>query len=220
MTDQPAELAALLNGYYWVYGPAFDVDASERGTDGKIDNRRRQFGTMVLARRPIQTSRLLVFSKKATIHHLNMDVGALECVIDTPLGPLRIYSLHLASLSAPERLCQIEQLLARHHDATLSGGPWTGDFNLQDPVEKDQSSIFNWSNGESQLAMPQKALLLGDFNSALNSAEYDRIAGPVDPAAGRVGKPTFASVNLKGRFGSVPAFEGTRFRHQRMSGSG
>ena len=44
-----------------VYGPAFDVDASERGTDGEIDNRRRQFGTMVLARWPIQTSRLLVF---------------------------------------------------------------------------------------------------------------------------------------------------------------
>ena len=61
MTDQPAELATLLNDYHWVYGPAFDVDASERGTDGRIDNRRRQFGTMVLARWLIQTSRLLVF---------------------------------------------------------------------------------------------------------------------------------------------------------------
>jgi len=105
MTDQPAELARLLGDYHWVYGPAFDMDASERGTDGKIRNRWRQFGTMVFARWPIQASRLLVFDKTATAHHFNMDVGALECVIDTPLGPLRVYSLHLGSLSAPERLC-------------------------------------------------------------------------------------------------------------------
>lgn len=186
MTDQPAELARLLGDYHWVYGPAFDMDASERGTDGKIRNRRRQFGNMVFARWPIQASRLLVFDKTATVHHFNMDAGALECVIDTPLGPLRVYSQHLGSLSAPERLCQLDQLLARHRDVAVSGGPWTGDFDLHDPAERDQSAVFNWSNGESQLEMPQNALLLGDFNSEPDSAEYDRIAGPVDPAMARV----------------------------------
>jgi endonuclease/exonuclease/phosphatase family metal-dependent hydrolase len=132
MSDQPAELARLLDGYYWVYGPAFDVDASERGPNGEIANRRRQFGTMVLARWPILASRLLVLPKCATVHHFNMDLGALECVIDTTLGPLRVYSLHLSSLSAPERLVQIERLLDRHREAAASGGPWTGDFKIQD----------------------------------------------------------------------------------------
>jgi endonuclease/exonuclease/phosphatase family metal-dependent hydrolase len=187
MSDQPAELARLLDGYYWVYGPAFDVDASERGPNGEIANRRRQFGTMVLARWPILASRLLVLPKCATVHHFNMDLGALECVIDTTLGPLRVYSLHLSSLSAPERLVQIERLLDRHREAAASGGPWTGDFKIQDPAERDQSAVFNWSNGESPPAMPSTALLLGDFNSEPDSAEYERIVGPVDPAMGRVG---------------------------------
>ena len=186
MADQPAELARLLEDHYWVYGPAFDVDASERGPNGEIVNRRRQFGTMVLARWPIRASRLLVLPKTATVHHFNMDLGALECVIDTALGPLRVYSLHLGSLSAPERLGQIERLLARHREVAASGGPWTGDLDVQDPAERAQSALFDWSNGEPRLAMPETALLLGDFNSEPDSAEYERIVGPVDPAAGRV----------------------------------
>ncbi len=34
--DQPEALAELLPEYYWVYGPAFDVDASTRDLDGKL----------------------------------------------------------------------------------------------------------------------------------------------------------------------------------------
>ena len=53
MIDQPAELAALLPNYYWVYGPAFNMDASEAGADGAVINRRRQFGNMILSRWPL-----------------------------------------------------------------------------------------------------------------------------------------------------------------------
>ncbi|TIS96042.1 MAG: EEP domain-containing protein, partial [Mesorhizobium sp.] len=42
--DQPEVLSRLLPGYHWVYGPAFDMDASE-WRDGHLVNRRRQFGT-------------------------------------------------------------------------------------------------------------------------------------------------------------------------------
>ena len=51
--DQPAELGALLPDYYWVYGPYFDMDASERAADGTVVNRRRQHGSMLLSLRPI-----------------------------------------------------------------------------------------------------------------------------------------------------------------------
>ncbi len=50
--DQPEILSRLLPGYYWVYGPAYDMDASEQ-RDGRVFNRRRQFGTMLLSRLPI-----------------------------------------------------------------------------------------------------------------------------------------------------------------------
>ncbi len=43
MADQSAELSALLPGYYWVYGPGFDIDAST-AQGGVVENRRRQFG--------------------------------------------------------------------------------------------------------------------------------------------------------------------------------
>jgi endonuclease/exonuclease/phosphatase family metal-dependent hydrolase len=51
--NQPAELGALLPDYYWVYGPYFDMDASERTTDGTVINGRRQHGSMLLSRSPI-----------------------------------------------------------------------------------------------------------------------------------------------------------------------
>lgn len=53
MVDQPARLGELLAHYYWVYGPSFDVDASSRQEDGRVLNRRRQFGPMLLSKWPI-----------------------------------------------------------------------------------------------------------------------------------------------------------------------
>ena len=99
MTDQPAELAALLPDYHWVYGAPFDVDASEVRGDGTVLNRRRQFGNMLLSKRPIFSSRLHLFEKAATIGPHNLPYGALEGVIDTSVGPVRFYSLHLSYLT-------------------------------------------------------------------------------------------------------------------------
>ncbi len=50
MSDQPEILGRHLKGFYWVYCPAFDVDASECKSDGTVVNRRRQFGPLVLSR--------------------------------------------------------------------------------------------------------------------------------------------------------------------------
>ena len=82
MADQPAELSALLPGYYWVYGPGFDMDAST-AQGGVVENRRRQFGNMLLARWPIVSSRFYALPKMRTTDHFNMDMPALEGVIAT-----------------------------------------------------------------------------------------------------------------------------------------
>jgi endonuclease/exonuclease/phosphatase family metal-dependent hydrolase len=165
--DQPAMLSALLPGYHWVYGPAFDMDASRREGD-RVVNRRRQFGTMLLSKLPIVWSRLHALPLSRTVRPLNTRNAALECMIRTPAGPVRFFSLHLAHIAAEERLEQIDYLLAEHRRAATAGGPWSG---------ADDEPERNWSNGEPEPESPAAAIWMGDFNMEPGSAEYGRIVG-------------------------------------------
>ncbi|CAH2401095.1 endonuclease/exonuclease/phosphatase family protein [Mesorhizobium ventifaucium] len=165
--DQPEILSRLLPEYYWVYGPAFDMDASER-RDGRIVNRRRQFGTMLLSKLPIAWSRLHTLPLRRTVRPLNTRNAALECMIRTPAGPVRVLSLHLAHIAAEERLEQIDYLLAEHRRAPSDGGPWSG---------ADDEPVRNWSNGGPEPENPLAAIWMGDFNMEPGSAEYRRIVG-------------------------------------------
>ncbi len=88
--DQPAELAALLPKYCWVYGPAIDLDASEQAADGTVVNRRMQFGNMLLARRPILSSRLFMLPKLSAIDRQPSQRDALEGIVETDSGLLRL----------------------------------------------------------------------------------------------------------------------------------
>ena len=185
--DQPEILGRHLKGFYWVYFPAFDVDASERENDGAVVNRRRQFGPMVLSRWPLRASRHILFPKLGTVNYFNMDTGGIECVVDTPSGPLRVYSVHLSAISTRERLMQIDRLLECHRNAQTNGGAWTGDGLLSDAVEAKHLVDQNWSNGEAPPPMPQLTVMMGDFNSEPESPEYTRLVGEIDPCNGRVG---------------------------------
>jgi len=167
--DQPEVISRLLPDYYWVYGPAFDMDASER-RDSRVINRRRQFGTMLLSKLPIAWSRLHALPMRRTVRPLNTRNAALECVIHTPAGPVRFLSLHLAHIAAEERLEQIDTLLGEHRRASADGGPWSG---------VDDEPQRNWSNGEPEPESPLAAIWMGDFNSEPGSAEYRRIVGDV-----------------------------------------
>ena len=166
--DQPALIAQMLPQHHWVYGPAFDVDASYRGLDGRIVNRRRQFGTMLLSRLPIAWSRLHLLPMRRTVNRLNTQNAALECLIRTPCGPIRFFSIHLAHIGADERLEEIDYLLDRHLRSEVAGPPWSGD---------DDESERSWTNGEPEPDCPLAAIWMGDFNSEHGSAEYKRIAG-------------------------------------------
>ncbi len=156
MADQSAELSALLPDYYWVYGPSFDMDAST-AQDGVVENRRRQFGNMLLARWPIVSSRLNVLPKMRTTDHFNMDMPALEAVVATESGPLRVWSIHLSSISSRERLLQIDYLRDLHARVPAGGGAWTG----APDIRGDES----WSCGALEPPMPADAIWIGDFNA-------------------------------------------------------
>jgi len=167
LDDQPEILSRLLPDYHWVYGPAFDMDASE-SRDGRVVNRRRQFGTMVLSKLPIVWSRLHALPMRRTVRPLNTRNAALECMIRTLAGPVRVFSLHLAHIAAEERLEQIDYLLDEHRRAVSEGGPWSG---------ADDEPSREWTHGEPEPENPLAAIWMGDFNMEPGSAEYRRIVG-------------------------------------------
>ena len=177
MTDQPEEIGKLLPDYYWIYGPAFDMDASRQLPDGTVINRRRQFGTMLLAKRPIISSRLHIFPKLASSSHFNMDTGALEGVIDIHSRPIRFYSIHLSALAGRERLLQLQRLLDIHRGCQFEGGAWCG------PAKTGNT---DWSCGQSMPPMPAEAVIMGDFNCQDDSSEYELMVGSIDSQQGRV----------------------------------
>jgi endonuclease/exonuclease/phosphatase family metal-dependent hydrolase len=177
MADQPAEIARLMPDYYWVYGPFFDVDASRRAPDGRIENRRRQHGTMLLARWPIRSSRLFPLPKLNNDTGLGFQMGALEGVVDVPGHPIRVYSVHLSSQGSDERRLQAEGLLRLWRHAAGEGPSWSGQEML-DGVD--------WSSGEKPPPAPDDAVMLGDFNTEPGTPEY-RVLVADDPA--RQGRP-------------------------------
>ena len=175
--DAPALLASHLPEHHWVYGPTLDLDASYRSTDGRLVNRRRQFGNMILSRAPIVSSRSHLLPKFGTLVQHSLQQGALETVIMTDrAGPLRIYSVQLSHLTSATRMPQVDTLLDVHARAPSEGGAWCG-------VHPDAAS--GWTEGEMP-PMPAHALLMGDFNFEWSAPEYDRIVGPPSPRFGRL----------------------------------
>lgn len=164
-SDQPAEIGRMLPTHYWVYGPAFDADASIVGPRGLIDNRRRQFGPMLLSRWPILTSRLIPLPKTHVDDTINMETGAIEALIATPLGTVRVYCLHLSSVGAAERLMQAKCLCDSLSLATQRGAAWTGARAYENGREGELLRQQDWSNGGDPPCVPETVLIFGDFNS-------------------------------------------------------
>jgi endonuclease/exonuclease/phosphatase family metal-dependent hydrolase len=180
MVDQPALIQELMPDRYAAYGSPFDVDASRHDDLGRLINRRRQFGQMTLSRWPILAARAHILPKLDTGWRFNMVTGALETVIATPGGPLRLFNIHLGDASVEERLLQIEHLMGLLRHASREGGAWNG-------TEADPG---HWQT-ENPPPLPAEAILLGDFNAEPGSAEYvavtrgTRPPGPLsDKAAG------------------------------------
>lgn len=174
--DQVAVLTELLPDFHWVYGPGLDMDASYYNDDNRLINRRRQFGVMLLSRSPIISSRSFPLPKFGVLTQHSIQQVLLEAVIDTPAGPIRVYTVHLSHLSAETRIPQIEMLLETIRHAPSAGGVWCGGHPDPDA---------GWTEGEEP-PMPRPALLMGDLNFVPDSSQYDLIAGPLTPNYGRL----------------------------------
>jgi endonuclease/exonuclease/phosphatase family metal-dependent hydrolase len=162
MEDQPELIEKLMSDRYCVYGAQFDANASYRYADGRIVNRRRQFGQMTLSRWPIVASRTHVFPKLDTGPRLNLVTGALETVIAAPDGPVRVFNIHLSDAAASERLMQIRHLMDLLYKTASEGSIWNG----------SEADAAHWEADQPPPPMPPEAILLGDFNAEPASLEY------------------------------------------------
>jgi endonuclease/exonuclease/phosphatase family metal-dependent hydrolase len=167
--DMVAGLGDLLPGYRHVYGAAMDIDFGAMNPQASTPELRFQFGNMLLSRWPIVSVRNLLLPRSRTYDRANLQRAALEGLIVTPLGPLRLYSTHLDHVNRDERIMQIRHLKARVLAFPLEGGAVTGsgEYGFPEPP------------------CPEDFVLMGDFNMRPNEPEYDEMTGAADRLFGR-----------------------------------
>jgi len=167
--DMPADLVAFFPDYFWVYGAPCDLHVAD--CEGSFPPRgtRFQFGNMILSKTPIHLSRNLTLPRSRSFEALNFQRGALEALVETPLGFVRFYSTHLDHRGPAERARQIRFLRKRILNHHLEGGALSGlaEVGLPEPP------------------CPEGFVLMGDFNMLAGSPEYLELAGAPDHEFGQ-----------------------------------
>src|SRR5215470_13614936 len=162
--DQMAELSAALPGYVPLFGVGTDLD------DGR--GSRRRFGNAIFSRLPV----LQVFSHllawPADPASISMQRMALEAVLLSPAGPLRLISTHLEYYSALQRMAQVDDLLRLHEEACAHARAPRPKSERGDPFET--------------VPRPVSAILCGDFNFRPEDREHDRITTTLASGAPRL----------------------------------
>lgn len=173
MTDQVQEITNRLPDHHWVYGPGVDLDASSRDSAGRLENRRRQFGNLLLSRPPILASKNHLLPKLNMHSQLSLQRTMLDGVIACPGGAVRVASVHLAHAALSERGAQVDYIRRLQTVAGRDGGVLSGRH-------------ANWRDADDSPQWPRSSILLGDFNMSPDEAAYAAMVGPNDPKYGRI----------------------------------
>jgi len=151
--NQVEELSCALPGYAAHYGIATDVDDGRGG--------RSRFGNLIFSRLPaIQVFRHLL-PWPADPAAPSMQRIAVEAVVRSQWGPLRVMTTHLEYYSAMQRMAQVEALRRLHEEAC-------GHAALPRP-SGDPGEPF------AALPRPSSAILTGDFNFKPDAPEHQRM---------------------------------------------
>jgi len=162
--DMVAEIGEALPDYFAAYGSNFEINMGSRLEAGRAISTTFQLGNMVLSKTPIHLSRNLLLPRSRSLEAMNFQRGALEALIDTPLGFIRFYSTHLDHRSPVERQSQIRFLRQRLLNYTLEGGGLSGIPEI----------------GLPDLPYPEAFIVMGDFNMLPGTPEYAELAGRPD----------------------------------------
>ncbi|RWL44695.1 EEP domain-containing protein [Mesorhizobium sp. M2E.F.Ca.ET.209.01.1.1] len=162
--DMVAEIGEALPDYFAAYGSNFEVNIGSRLENGRAVSTSFQLGNMVLSKTPIHLSRNLLLPRSRSLETMNFQRGALEALIETPLGFIRFYSTHLDHRSPVERQGQIRFLRQRLLNYALEGGGLSGIPEI----------------GLPDLPYPEAFIVMGDFNMLPGSPEYVELAGRPD----------------------------------------
>lgn len=159
--DQMAALAAHLPGYGGFFGAAVDVPDGSGG--------RRLFGNALFTRLPaLQVLRHLL-PWPADPAAQSMPRLALEVVLDTGAGPLRVLTTHLEYYSERQRSAQVEALRILHEEAC-------GHASAPRPSAEPGTPFV-------AAPRPAEALLCGDLNLRSSEPQYARLLAPFDSGA-------------------------------------
>ena len=155
--DQFAILGELLPGYYVIRAPAIQVSAPAGAW--------RQFGNALITRLPVlQVFRhLLPWPADASVP--NMQRAAVEAVVQTRSGPLRVTTTHLEYYSAKQRAAQVERLREVQAEAA-------GHANEPERPEKEGSPF-------APAPRPASGVLTGDFNFRPEDPLHARMQQPI-----------------------------------------
>lgn len=172
--DQVAALAALFPGYRAVFGPG-------------LDRPPRQFGNLLLSRLPVLQVFLHLLPQPAEMGIKHMARQAIEAVLATRAGPLRVVTTHLEYHSARHRAAQIERLRALQDEvAANEARPPKAAASPYDPTPR-----------------PASAVLCGDLNLLPGEAEYEALFRPPFVDAWRRARPDEPHLSTTGVFDRV-----------------
>lgn len=159
--DMIASLRALFPDRFIGEGLPADAYLGHSEVDGVQVDHRFQFGNMIISRWPLLFVRNHLLPRNRSEGRLNLQRGALEALIETPLGPVRVFSVHLDHLEADERLPQIAAILEIARSYAGAGGAVTG--------------LAAW--GLEEMPLVTGVLVMGDFNMEPGSTEYRAMLG-------------------------------------------
>lgn len=135
---------------------------------GDMTGRRRQFGNLVLSRLPVVQAFRHQLPLPPDPGARHMPRQALEVVVSTKVGGLRVVTTHLEYYSTVHREAQVERLRALHAEV------WEG---LQDAPPKPDDGPF------APMPRPASAVLCGDFNFVPDEPPYSRLVAGLEAGA-------------------------------------
>ena len=155
--NQYEALAGLFPGHTLVKGVATDVLAPQGD--------RREFGNAIVTRLPVLQVFRRLLPRPADPSVPSMQRAALEVVLESPSGPVRVTTTHLEYYSAKQRAAQVEALRGLQIEAA-------GHAAAPAPAKEGPFRT---------VPRPASAILTADFNFPPDDALHRHLQSPLAP---------------------------------------